>query len=203
MGGAALGDDDAVRTESRGRADDCSQVAWVGDPVEHDDQRRLPTLGGELHERGGVGVLIGVELGGDALVHCTTGQLVELDATDLEQADVLLSRKLEDLADALFALSAFGDVQRMDRHRRAQQLDDRVAACHPLGGVADLALGTRGFTLLGRVLHLVDLVVGAILGARGRALALETLAASSTGTGCGVALAGLLDRALALAVAWH
>ena len=60
----------------------------------------------------GVGVLVGVELGRDALVHGAAGELVELDPPDLHQGDVLVGGEPEDLADAVVAVDALGDVER-------------------------------------------------------------------------------------------
>ena len=91
----------------------------------------------------------------------------------------------------------------VDGYAGPQRLDDRVAARDPLG-LAARGPATRPGRggLVGLGVLLVDLVVGAVLGLRRRALALE--AALDAAPGAGRRLLGrLADRASARGVPWH
>src|SRR6478735_7655617 len=201
--GPALGDHDAVRAEASSTADDGAEVARVGHVVDRDDQRLLGVDRRGVEKVVGVGVLVGRDARGQALVDTATDHPVHLGLRDLEQLDALVGRELEGLPQPAVALGALGDVERVDRHALTQGLDDRVAADDPLGVArcAPLRLGRGG--LLRTLRDLVGLVVLAVLGLRRRALALETTLDPSSGPGGRVALAGLLDRALALRIACH
>ena len=90
----------------------------------------------------------------------------------------------ERLAQPPVALGALGDVHGGDGDAGPQRLDDRVAAGDPLG-LAARGPATRpgGGGLVGLGVLLVDLVVGAVLGLRRRALALEAALDAAPGAG--------------------
>ena len=107
-----------------------------------------------------------------------------------------LGGELERLAQPAVALGALGDVDRVDRHPRAQRLDDRVAAGDPLGvaGSSDRFGRDRGRR--GRLLGTLAPPCGALWYSRSFAfgvgpLTLEAALDPAAGAGGGVALAGL------------
>jgi len=85
----------------------------------------------------GVGVVVRRHLEGQALVHGTVGEPVELAPGGLQHRDPPGGGGLQRLADPVVGVDAAGDVHRGDRHVGAQGLDDRVATGD------DLARGPR------------------------------------------------------------
>ena len=134
----------------------------------------------------------------DALVHGVgTAQAVELGAHHLEHVEAALGGERERLFDPVIHVDARREVQSGCRDLRPQRFDDRVAAGHDLTVVAlgplrtarstrsarsrsSAAGGTRPAVPLARLvepllggLALAGDVPTAVLGLRGRALALE------------------------------
>ena len=143
-GGATLRDQHAVRAEAGRRADHRAEVARVGHRVERDDERPGAGRRGEAEEVVRVGVLVGRDPGGQALVDGTSGHPVELGSGHLEQGDPGLGGEREGVTETAVALGALGDVHAVDRYPGAQHLDHGVASCHPLG-VRPLRGRRRGF----------------------------------------------------------
>ena len=190
----AQGQQHAVRAERRHRAQDGAEVAGVGDAVEGDEQRldllQVGALARLLEQVVGVEVVERRHREREALVHGAVGHPVDVAARHLHHRDPALGGAADRLADAVVDVDVLGDVERDGGAVRAQALDHRVAPEHGLGavGVVTARRGTarRGALLAGarrrgardaeastRASPAVGLVVGALLGGRGRALALE------------------------------
>ena len=204
--GTAFGDHHTVRPEARGGAYDGAEVARVGHRVERHDQRLLGVGRGGVDEVHRVCVLVRRHARGESLVHRAGGHPVELDAWHLEQGDALVGRDREDLAQPTVALGPLRDVHRRHGQLGAQRLHDGVAPGDPLvvaAALAHRATRTAAGHLLVTDLLLVGLVVRPVLRLGRGSLALQATTDATAGPGRRVALAGLLDRALALRVTWH
>ena len=151
----------------------------------------------------GLGVLVRRHARRQALVHRPGGQPVQLDPAHLEQGDPPVGGDPEHLAQPAVALGALGDVHRGHRHLGPQQLDDRVAARHPLRVAGRTCRAPARTALVGALGPLVGDVALAVLRLRRRALALEPTLDATAGPGGRVALAGALDRAAARGVPGH
>src|SRR5690606_1470738 len=186
-GRAAGGDEEAVGAEGGGGAGDGAEVAGVGDAVEGDDERGFGRFVGQVDEVRRVGVVVGRDLQGDALVDGALGEPVELVAGDLHEGDPAVGGDFDAVTYAVVVVDAVGHVEGVGRDPGLEGFQDGVAAADVFGRVFG-APGARGGAAFAAALLTGDalapglvLVPVAHFGRRGRAPALEPAATVSAG----------------------
>ena len=133
-GGPTLGDQYAVRAEAGRAADHGAEVARVGDRVERDDRAaaRRSRAARSSRSSGWAYSYAGIRA---ASPWCTAPAVIRSSSSLVTSSRLmpLLGGELERLAQPAVALGALGDVDAGDRHAGPQRLDDGVAAGDPLG----------------------------------------------------------------------
>src|SRR5690606_21566149 len=134
-GRAAGGDEEAVGAEGGGGAGDGAEVAGVGDAVEGDDERGFGRFVGQVDEVRRVGVVVGRDLQGDALVDGALGEPVELVAGDLHEGDPAVGGDFDAVSYAVVVVDAVGHVEGVGRDPGLEGFQDGVAAADVFGRV--------------------------------------------------------------------
>lgn len=111
--------------EGTGAAEDRTEIAWIGDAIQRNDQRPIPGLGKEIL---GGKVLVGRNTQSDALMYGAGADPVEVSTRGLMNIDPALLGQTQSLAHTCIHIDAMCDEKRLRRDSLTQRFNHAVAA---------------------------------------------------------------------------